>query len=306
MAREPLKNVGASVRARLLQRSRNEHTDFQVLLTRYALERLLYRLSRSAHRNRFVLKGAMLFVTWVQTPFRPTRDLDLLGYGENNPEAIGDIFRAICTQPVEDDGVIFDVGGLEAKPIREDVEYGGVRVRTQATIAGARIPIQVDVGFGDAITPGPIEIDYPALLDAPAPHLRAYPIETVVAEKFHALAIRGIANSRLKDYYDLWLIAETFELQRAPLAAAVRQTFARRETALPQEKPTGFSEAYVETWGGQWRTFLTRERMAAAPEQLATVVADLERFLLPLIEEADGDWRWQPREGWISRSCEGA
>jgi hypothetical protein len=144
--------------------------------------------------------------------------------------------------------VVFDVDGLEAEPIREDVEYGGVRIRTQATISGARIPIQVDVGFGDAITPGPIEIDYPTLLDAPAPHLRAYPIATVVAEKFHALATRGIANSRLKDYYDLWLIAETFELERGPLAAA--------------------------------------------PEQLAAVVAGLERFLLPLIEEADGDWLW--------------
>lgn len=299
MAREPLKNVGASVRARLLQRSRDERTDFQILLTRYALERLLYRLSRSEHRNRFILKGAMLFVTWVEAPFRPTRDLDLLGYGENSPDTIGDIFRAILTQPVDDDGVAFDVNGLEAAPIREDLEYGGVRIRTQATIAGARIPIQVDVGFGDAITPGPIEIDYPALLDAPTPRVRAYPIETVVAEKFHALATRGIANSRLKDYYDLWLIAETFELERTPLAAAVRQTFARRETKLPQEQPTGFSEAYVETWGGQWRTFLTRERMAAAPEQLATVVTDLKRFLLPLIEDTDGDWRWKPRAGWI-------
>jgi predicted nucleotidyltransferase component of viral defense system len=299
MAREPLKNVGASVRARLLQRSRDERTDFQILLTRYALERLLYRLSRSEHRNRFILKGAMLFVTWVEAPFRPTRDLDLLGYGDNSPEAIGDTFRAILTQPVDDDGVAFDVDGLEAAPIREDLEYGGVRVRTQATIAGARIPIQVDVGFGDAITPGPIEIDYPALLDAPAPHLRAYPIETVIAEKFHALATRGITNSRLKDYYDLWLIAETFKLERAPLAAAVRQTFARRATALPQEKPTGFTEAYVETWSGQWRTFLTRERMAAAPEQLATVVADIERFVLPLIEDVEGDWYWKPGTGWI-------
>ncbi len=298
MAREPLKNVGASVRARLLQRSRDERTDFQILLTRYALERLLYRLSRSEHCNRFILKGAMLFVTWVEAPFRPTRDLDLLSYGDNTPEAIGDTFRAILTQPVDDDGVAFDVDGLEVAPIREDLEYGGVRVRTQATIAGARIPIQIDVGFGDAITPGPIEIDYPALLDAPAPRVRAYPIETVVAEKFHALAVRGITNSRLKDYYDLWLIAETFELERTPLAEAVHQTFARRETELPQEKPTGLSEAYIETWGGQWRTFLTRERMAAAPEQLATVVADLERFLLPLIEEAEGDWRWKPRAGW--------
>lgn len=299
MAREPLKNVGASVRARLLQRSRDERTDFQVLLTRYALERLLYRLSRSPHRNRFILKGAMLLVTWVEASFRPTRDLDLLGCGENSPEAMRDTFRAICNEPVEDDGVVFDIDGLEAVPIREDLKYGGVRVRTQATIAGARIPIQADVGFGDAITPGPIEIDYPVLLDAPAPHLRAYPIETVVAEKFHALATRGIANSRLKDYYDLWLIAEVFEFERKPLAAAFRQTFARRETALPQEKPTGFSGAYIETWGGQWRAFLTRERLAAAPENLAIVVTDLERFLLPLIEEAEGKWCWKPRAGWI-------
>ncbi len=142
MASEPLKNVGVSVRDRLLNRSREERIDFQLLLTRYALERLLYRLSRSEHRNRFILKGAMLFATWVDTPFRPTRDLDLLGYGEGSPEAIGQCFRAICNQPVDNDGVVFDVDGLEAGLIREDSEYGGVRIRTQATIAGARIPIQ--------------------------------------------------------------------------------------------------------------------------------------------------------------------
>jgi len=299
MQREPRKNIGESVRARLLQRSRDERTDFQILLTRYALERLLYRLSQSPHRNRFVLKGAMLFATWVAAPFRPTRDLDLLGYGETGPEAIRETFREICEQPVSDDGVAFDVDGIEATPIREDLEYGGVRVRTRATIAVARIPIQVDVGFGDAITPGPVEIDYPALLDAPAPHLRAYPIQTVVAEKFHALVTRGITNSQLKDFYDLWLIAETFDLERTPLVAAIRQTFARRATALPQEKPTAFTEAYASTWNGQWRAFLTRERMTAAPEQLASVLADLERFLLPLLETADGNLSWKPRAGWV-------
>lgn len=298
MAREPLKNIGASVRARLLQRSRDERTDFQTLLTRYALERLLYRLSLSEHRDRFILKGAMLFVTWVDAPFRPTRDLDLLGYGENSPDAVANAFRAILTQVVDDDGVVFDVQALEVAPIREDIEYGGVRVRTRATIDGARVPIQVDVGFGDAITPGPIEIDYPALLDAPAPHLRAYPVETVIAEKLHAIVTIGIVNSRLKDYYDLWLIAQTFELESALLTKAVRQTFDRRETALPRARPTGLSQAYVQSWGGQWQAFLTRERMAAAPRQLGEVVADLERFLLPLIEDGDGDWRWKPGEGW--------
>jgi predicted nucleotidyltransferase component of viral defense system len=299
MPRESRKNVGESVRARLLQRSRGERTDFQVLLTRYALERLLYRLSQSGHRHQFVLKGAMLFATWVEVPFRPTRDLDLLGYGENSPEAIREAFREICGQTVVDDGVAFDVDRIEATPIREDLEYSGVRIRTRATIAAARISIQVDVGFGDAITPGPIEIDYPALLDAPAPHLRAYPIETVVAEKFHALVTRGITNSRLKDFYDLWLISETFELERTPLAAAIRQTFARRTTALPEEKPTAFTDSYATTWDGQWRAFLTRERMTAAPAQLASVLADLGRFLLPLLEAADEDWRWQPRAGWV-------
>jgi predicted nucleotidyltransferase component of viral defense system len=299
MPRESRKNVGESVRARLLQRSRDERTDFQVLLTRYALERLLYRLSQSAHRHQFVLKGAMLFAIWVKAPFRPTRDLDLLGYGENSPEAIREAFREICGQAVVDDGVAFDVDRIEATPIREDLEYGGVRIRTRATIAAARISIQVDVGFGDAITPGPVEIDYPALLDAPAPHLRAYPIETVVAEKFHALVTRGITNSRLKDFYDLWLIAETFELERTPLAAAIRQTFARRTTALPEEKPTAFTDSYATTWDEQWRALLTRERMPAAPAQLASVLADLERFLLPLLEAANEDWRWQPRAGWI-------
>ncbi len=301
MPREP-RNIGASVRARLLDRARAERSDFQILLTRYALERLLYRLSASEHRERFILKGAMLFVTWVADPFRPTRDLDLLGHGDNDVGAIADTFRSICAEPVADDGVVFDHAGLQAAPIREEVEYGGVRVRTTATIAGARIPIQVDIGFGDAVTPAPVEIDYPALLDAPAPHLRAYPVETVVAEKFEALVTLGIANSRLKDFYDLWLIAETFDLDRSVLETAVRNTFGRRQTALPGETLLGLSDAYAETWDHQWRAFLGRERMAAAPRGLAVVVSDLRRFLLPLAETIDGDWRWVPKVGWVRSS----
>src|ERR1700722_6118810 len=199
MPREP-RNVGASVRARLLDRAHAERSDFQILLTRYAIERPLYRLSVSGHRDRFILKGAMLFVTWVANPFRPTRDLDLLGFGDNDDQALAETFRAICSEPVAEDGVTFDAAGLQAAPIREDVEYGGVRIRTTATIAGARIPIQVDVGFGDAITPAPLEVDYPTLLDNPAPHLWAYPVETVVAEKFEALTKMGMANSRLKGF----------------------------------------------------------------------------------------------------------
>lgn len=297
MPREP-RNISASVRARLLDRARAERSDFQILLTRYALVRLLYRLSVSSHRDRFILKGAMLFVTWVADPFRPTRGLDLLGHGDDDAEAIAETFRAICAQPVADDGVTFDVAALTAAPIREESEYGGVRVRTTATIAGARISIQVDIGSGDAVTPAPVEIVYPALLDAPAPHLRAYPVETVVAEKFEALVTLGIANSRLKDFYDLWLIAQTFEFRRSVLIEAVRRTFERRETALPVSIPIGLSDEFTAVWGAQWQTFLGRERMVAAPAVFAAVIAGLRTFLIPLAGAADVDRIWLPRGPW--------
>lgn len=227
MPREPPRNMGASVRARLLERARMERSDFQVLLTRYALERLLHRLSVPPHCDRFILKGAMLFVTWVVDPFRPTRDLDLLGQGDVDAASLGEVFRAICAMPVPDDGIVFG-DELEAAPIRGAAEHGGVRVRTTAAISGARVPIQIDVGIGDVVTPAPVEVDFPTLLDAPAPRLRAHPVKTVIAEKLEALAVLGAANTRLKDFYDLWLIAQTFELRRSMLAAAVRRTFARR------------------------------------------------------------------------------
>lgn len=297
MARE-LRNVGASVRARLLERARAERSDFQILLTRYALERLLYRLSISAERDRFVLKGAMLFVTWFSDPFRPTRDLDLLGQGDPDATAIAERFRTICAAPAPDDGVVFDVTRLEAAAIRDEAEYGGVRVRTTATIAGARVPIQVDVGFGDAITPEAIEIDYPALLDAPSPHLRAYPPETVVAEKAEAIVSLGVANSRMKDFYDLWMIAQTFRLERTVLTTALRRTFERRGTAWPTAVPPGLLEAFAADKGGQWRAFLGRERLGAAPAAFETVLRDLRAFLLPLFTGAEGGAMWSLGGAW--------
>ncbi|MBZ9603337.1 nucleotidyl transferase AbiEii/AbiGii toxin family protein [Phyllobacterium chamaecytisi] len=298
MPHEP-RNVGASVRARLLDRARAERSDFQILLTRYAIERLLYRLSVSPHRDRFVLKGAMLFVTWVADPFRPTRDLDLLGQGDDDAEAIAETFRAICAQPVADDGVTFDVAALTAASIREEVEYGGVRVRTTATIAGARIPIQVDIGFGDAITPAAIEIDYPVLLDSPTPKLRAYPVETVVAEKFEALVTLGIANSRLKDFYDLWVISRTFELRRAALVVAVQRTFERRRTVLPSDIPVGLCDEFAEARAAQWRAFLGRERLAGAPGTFAAIIADLRVFLMPLVVGLEEERFWPPSGPWL-------
>jgi predicted nucleotidyltransferase component of viral defense system len=292
------RNMGASVRARLLDRSRAERSNFQILLTRYALERLLYRLSVSVHSESFILKGAMLFVTWVNDPFRQTRDLDLLGFGANNAEALAQTFRDICATEVPDDGVAFDIDGLRAAVIREEAEYGGVRVSTTATIDGARVPIQVDIGFGDTVTPGPVEIDYPTLLDSSAPHLRAYPVETVVAEKFEALVSLGIANTRLKDFYDLWLISQTFELQQPVLYEAVRRTFERRETALPNELPVGLSNEFIDMRSIQWRAFLGRELMAAAPDALVVVIKDLRLFLMPLVDQTKGSKTWPPRGPW--------
>lgn len=237
----------------------------------------------------------MLFVTWVADPFRPTRDLDLLRNGDNDAEAIAETFRSICAQPVADDGVMFDIAALTAAPMREEAEYGGVRVRTTATIAGARVSIQVDIGFGDAITPAAVEIDYPTLLDAPAPHLRAYP---VVAEKFEALVTLGMANSRLKDFYDLWVISRTFELRRSALVEAVQRTFERRGTVLPSDIPVGLTDEYAEAWAAQWRAFLGRDRMAAAPAVFAVTVDDLRAFLMPLVDRSKEERIWRPGGPW--------
>lgn len=291
------RNIGASVRARLLDRARKEKTDFQILLTRYALERLLYRLSVSDQRERFVLKGAMLFAIWQDDPFRPTRDLDLSDRGDPDPAMVAASIRSICSMPVPDDGVVFDVVGIEAAPIRGDAEYPGVRVRTSATIAGARLPIQIDVGFGDAITPEAIEMEYPALLEAPAPILRAYPPETVVAEKTEAIVSLGVANSRMKDFYDLWMIAQTFTFEGAVLAHAIQQTFERRRTSWPQQAPVGLSDTFALERDAQWRAFLTRDRLEAAPASLVQVMKDLRAFLLPVLVREEVAL-WPPGGPW--------
>ena len=279
-----------------------ERTDFQILLTRYALERLLYRLSVSDQRERFVLKGAMLFAIWQDDPFRPTRDLDLLGQGDPDPAIVAASIRSICSEEVPDDGVVFDVAGVEAAPIRDKDEYPGVRVRTSATIAGARLPIQVDVGFGDVITPAAIEIEYPALLDAPAPVLRAYPPETVAAEKTEAIVSLGIANSRMKDFYDLWTIAQTFAFESDDLREAIRQTFERRRTPLPEQVPVGLSDGFALERETQWRAFLARDRLEVAPVSFAQVIDDLRDFLQPMLTRAEVA-SWPPGGPWTEVKC---
>lgn len=236
MADRP-RNLGASIRARLLNVARQRDLENNLLLTRYALERLLYRLSNTPHRDRFALKGAMLVATWFESPYRPTRDIDLLGFGEPDAGAMLGLFREICAIDI-DDGVVFDNDALVVDQIREELAYGGLRIRTRAKVGGASIPIVVDIGFGDATEPRLETLDLPVLLDQPSPRLKAYAPETVIAEKFQAMVALGRANSRMKDFYDIWSLSRQHAFEGDRLARAVAATFARRNTAIPAEVPT--------------------------------------------------------------------
>jgi len=277
---EPKRNMGASVRARLLKLANERAQPNELLLTRYALERLLYRLSTSAHRNRFILKGAMLMTTWFDTPFRPTRDLDFLGLGNSEPGEVLAVFREIWAI-AEDDGVAFDLDTLEIEHIREELEYGGLRIKGYATIGGARVRVVIDVGFGDAVEPGIAETEYPVLLDLPAPRLRTYPREAVVAEKFEALVKLGRANSRVKDFYDIWLLSREYNFEGDTLARAIAATFARRKTEIPSERPFALTSEFAADTAKQqlWTSFA--QTVGAELPPLGEVVEELAAFLMP-------------------------
>ena len=297
----------ASVRQRLLNRARAEGGDFQALLTRYVLERFLYRLGESPHRERFVVKGAMLFVLWEGDLHRTTRDLDLLGSG---PSAIADVERAVrevLAVEADDDGVAFDPDTVRGDLIREEQEYEGVRVTAEARVGNARVRLKIDVGFGDAVTPEAEEATFPTLLDAPPPVLRAYPRETVVAEKLQAMVALGILNSRMKDFYDIWHLACHDAFDGPMLTEAVRATFERRGTSLPNVAPLALTDEFAADMGKQtqWRAFVRRGRLSdEAP--LAEVVNVLRAFLLPVLDAAQGesglDARWQPGGPWIEEA----
>ena len=278
MAKPPT-NIAASVRARLLNLARRTNQPFDVLLTRFVHERLLYRLSRSPHADRFVLKGAMLLTTWLPGTARGTRDLDLLGFGDSSEQHILGIFREVLAI-AGDDGVAFDLDALQIGLIREELEYGGVRLRGSASLSGARIAVVVDIGFGDSVEPGLETIDYPALLDLPAPKLRAYAPETVIAEKFQAMVALGRANTRMKDFYDIWVLIRIFDFAHDRLARAIAATFARRQTVVPTEIPDALTRAFAEDplKQRQWTAFIAD--LDDAPRELQTVIGDLMPFLM--------------------------
>jgi hypothetical protein len=276
----------ASVRARLLNVAKATGTDFNLVLVRFALERLLFRLSTSAHSDRFVLKGALLFTLWYDLPHRATRDADLLGFGPSDTGSMAGVFRDIASVAV-DDGIVFDPASVRVGVIRKDAGYGGVRVTLNGKLANARCVAQVDVGFGDAVTPGPTDAVYPVLLDdLPAPRLRTYPVYTVVAEKLHAIVVLGMVNSRLKDYLDLVVIMEREALDEPTLALAIAATFQRRGTALPNAPPVGLSDEFAldPTRIALWQSLLKKNDIAHRP--LVDVVTVLRVALWPAVVQA--------------------
>jgi predicted nucleotidyltransferase component of viral defense system len=274
-------NLAASVRARLLNIAKTEKTDFNQVLVRYALERFLYRLSKSAHADRFLLKGAMLFNLWYDMPHRPTRDADLLGFGASDLDSIGQTFRDIVAVDVAD-GIVFDPASIQVEEIRKSAGYAGARVIVAAELARARCKTQVDVGFGDAVTPGPVDAMYPVLIpDFPAPHLKTYPVYTVVAEKLHAIEILGMTNSRVKDYLDLFVLLEREVLDPGILAKAIAATFNRRGTSVPTALPIGLSDEFANDSSRQalWAAFIRKNGLDAVP--LQEIVAALRAKLHP-------------------------
>lgn len=298
-------NLAASVREKLRQVAVARGQELQLILTRYGVERLLYRLSQLPAGGRFVLKGAALFYLWDGEIPRPTQDVDLLGFGDSAPEAVARLFREMCNATVDADGLTFSPSSVTAARMRGRQEYGGVRVKLTAMLGNARIPLQVDVGFGDAVTPEPRMTTFPPLLSFPAPRVRAYPAETVVAEKFQAMVSLGIANTRMKDFYDLHHLAETRGFDGASLAKAIKGTFKRRGTTMPIVTPLALSEAFVndDEKQAQWRAFLRRGRL----ERLAAfgrVVARIAEFVMPVVEavrdDSPFDSRWTPTAGWTA------
>jgi predicted nucleotidyltransferase component of viral defense system len=278
-----VRNMGASVRARLLNIAKKRNQPFDLVLTRYVLERLLYRLSTSKHRDRFVLKGAMLMTAWFNDPLRPTRDIDLLGFGDPEPDAMLAVFREVC-QAQQDDGVVFDAAALEIDRIRDELEYGGLRIKTNATVGGARVRVVVDIGFGDAVEAADVEL--PVLLDLPPPRLRAYPREAVIAEKFHAMVLLGRANSRMKDFHDIFVLSRSHEFAGDHLAQAIAATFKRRKTEIPAELPDALTTAFANDPAKQqqWTAFI--QGIEAKTGLLPEIVDALAAFLMPHMDAA--------------------
>lgn len=303
MSKEKPTNVAASIRQKLLNLSHSQGRPFDEVLQFYAMERFLYRISLSEHKNQLILKGALMLIAWQAPSSRPTADLDFLGRHANDPEAVAAMVKEICSEVVEDDGLTFSPESIIAEFITEDADYKGVRVRFMGNLENARIPMQLDIGFGDILLPGPLTMDYPTLLNLPKPVIYGYSRESSIAEKLEAMVKLGIANSRMKDFYDIWYLSRWFDFDSTDLAKAITATFNRRGTKLSQ--PTMiFSAEFIENTQKQlqWSAFVKKSRLAGAPATIGHVVQELKRFLVPIIDAVvSGESvreSWSPTDGW--------
>lgn len=302
MSKDTPHHLAKSIHQRLLNCAREQKEDPNLLFIRYAIERLLYRLSRSPYRDRYILKGAMLFLVWTGQSHRPTRDLDLLGMGDASDEGLIQVFQEIARIAVEADGLVFDSEGISIAEIREAQEYPGKRLKIPAKLGNVVLNLQIDIGFGDAITPEASEVEYPILLDLPAPKIRAYPQETVVAEKLQAMIALDIVTSRMKDFYDLWMMSRSFTFNGVVLTQAIMATFERRNTSIPKTEPTALRTSFAQDTNKQtqWKAFLTRNRFNEI--SFMKVIEDLRTFLLkPLLAASDQQnfpYVWSPGGPW--------
>lgn len=303
MSREPTKDSAASVRTRLLTLAQSRGEDFQRILGKYAIERFLHRLGRSQYRDNFVLKGAILFTLWTGDTHRPTRDLDLLGKGSSAIAEVEETIRAICAME-EDDGLLFNGQSVHGARIKGDDEYEGVRVTFQGVLAGARIPMQVDIGFGDAVYPGPEFASFPVLLPMDPPVIRAYPREATVAEKFNAMVVLDIRNSRMKDFYDIWFMATTWEFGMRTLRTAILASFERRGVPIPEGIPFALTEEFLNDPQKklQWSAFVSRLNPDSKVPSFDEVGAVLRNFVVTCIHSGSParatDMQWTPNLGW--------
>lgn len=286
MTQSEVKNLPASVKARLTNLAREQKEDFQELLSRYGRERLLYRLSISEYQERFVLKGALLFAYWTGAPHRPTRDMDLLGYGDPDIAVLEKVLRDLCAVEVQPDGLVFQPDSVKGERIKDEEKYEGVRLHITALLERSRIPLQIDVGFGDRVVPAPEEIDFPTLLDFPAPHLKSYTRESMVAEKFEAMVKLGMLNTRMKDFFDVWTVSHEFAFDGPTLSRAIKTTFETRGTDVPSKPPLALSPEFYEDRekNAQWKAFLNKAKLNAEGKSLAEIAEALRTFLVPVYE----------------------
>jgi predicted nucleotidyltransferase component of viral defense system len=289
--RKDIKNIEASVRGQLQNKAKETNRPFAEVLQYFGMERFLYRLSRSEYADNFILKGALMFTVWHVHERRTTLDIDFLARFDNQVASIERMIKDVCKTDVISDGLVFDSNSVKGQRIKEDADYEGVRVKFAGYLQRSRIPMQIDIGFGDRIYPGAKAIEYPAILDFPKPHLKGYPAESVISEKFEAMIKLGVLNSRMKDFYDIWLIMRLFDFDGSKLTEALKRTFAHRKTAFPEDRKLFAEEIYEENSDRQtlWNAFLNKGDIKHAPQKLSSVANEIEHFLLKPLDGVKKD-----------------